>query len=245
MKPFLILQLRPIDLASDDEFSAFLRYGGLKAHEVHRIRMEKEGIPKINLDDYSGIIIGGGPSNVSDDDEKKPDYQKRFEKNLNNLFDKIFEEDFPTFGNCYGIGALVKYRGGAVSKEKYSEDIGAVEITLTEAGKNDKLLKDLPPKFLAYGGHKEACQKLPDNAVLLASSDNCPVQMIRFGENIYASQFHIELDAEGCCLRINVYKDHGYYLPEDLEKVLENTRKYQVTFPFMILKEFVQKYRRE
>lgn len=121
MKPFLILQLRPINLASNDEFTAFLKYGGLKEHEVHRVRMEKEKVPEINLSDYSGIIIGGGPSNVSDAEEKKPDYQKRFEKDLNSLLNKVFEEDFPVFGNCYGLGAIVKYQGGEVSKEKYSE----------------------------------------------------------------------------------------------------------------------------
>ena len=50
MKPFLLLQLRPIDQASDKEFEAFLKYGELKEEDVVRIRMEKEGIPEIKLD---------------------------------------------------------------------------------------------------------------------------------------------------------------------------------------------------
>ena len=79
MKPFLLLQLRPIDLASDNEFLSFLQYGGLKTHEVHRIRMEKEGIPALDLHDYSGIILGGGPSNVSDHEAIKQDYEKAIE----------------------------------------------------------------------------------------------------------------------------------------------------------------------
>ncbi len=245
MKPFLILQLRPIDLASDDEFSAFLHYGGLKAHEVHRVRMEKERIPEINLNDYSGIIIGGGPSNVSDDEEKKPDYQKRFEEELYRLLDKVFEEDFPILGNCYGIGALLKHQGGEVSKEKYSEDIGALEIELTKEGKDDELLTGLPDKFVAYGGHKESCQKLPSSATILARSDNCPVQMLRFGKNMYATQFHTELNTVGIILRINIYKDHGYFLPEEIATVIKNTKNYHVTFPFMILSQFIQKYKLE
>ena len=76
MKPFLILQLRPEDEASDNEFSAFLKYGGLTEKEVHRIRMEKESIPNIDLNEYSGIILGGGPSNVSDKVEIKKEYEK-------------------------------------------------------------------------------------------------------------------------------------------------------------------------
>lgn len=245
MKPFLILQLRPINLASDDEFAAYLKYGGLKVHEAHRVRMEKEKIPEIDFNDYSGIIIGGGPSNVSDDEESKPNYQKRFEKELNSLLDKAFNEDFPIFGNCYGLGAIVKNQGAKVSREKYAEKIGAVKIKLTEAGKSDELLTGLPANFMAYGGHNEACQNLPDGAILLASSDDCPVQMIRIGKNIYASQFHTELDAEGTLVRIEIYKNHGYFSPKDIETIRKRTLKHDVTYPFTILKNFIQKYKQE
>jgi len=243
MKPFLILQLRPIDLASDNEFSAILQYGGLEEHDVHRVRMEKDGIPDIDLGDYSGIVLGGGPSNVSDDEEIKQVYQKLFEGDLNRLLDKIFNEDFPILGTCYGIGALAQYQGGIVSKEKYSEGIEAVEIELTEVGRKDELLAELPVKFMAYVGHKEACQTLPVGATLLASSNSCPIQMIRFGKNIYATQFHTELDVDAIRLRINIYKNHGYFSPEDAQSILEKTKNCHVTVPRMILHNFVQKYR--
>ena len=245
MKPFLLLQLRPIDQASDKEFEAFLKYGELKEEDVVRIRMEKEGIPEIDLDDFSGIIIGGGPSNVSDALNKKDDYQKRFENDLNRLFDLVFEKDFPVMGVCYGIGAITKYKGGLVSKEKYSERVGAIKVKLTESGKNDKLLYGLPEEFVAFGGHKEACQSVPKDAILLASSDSCPVQMIRFGENIYATQFHTELDTEGIHLRIDIYKNHGYFSPEDAVKLKDETSKYQVVEPEKILGQFVKYYKRD
>jgi len=243
MKPFLILQLRPIDLASDNEFLAFLRFGGLTERDVHRVRMEKEGIPEIDLDDYSGILLGGGPSNVSDDEERKFGYQKRFESDLNMLFDKVFKEDFPILGTCYGIGALIKYQGGIVSREKYSEGIGAVEVVLSDAGKKDELLVGLPVKFMAYVGHKEACQTIPTGATLLASSSGCPFQMIRFGKNIYATQFHTELDADDIRLRIEIYKSHGYFSPIEAESLKRKAKNYHVSFPSRILHNFVQIYR--
>ena len=245
MKPFLILQLRPVDQASDNEFAAFLKYGGLNEDEVYRIRMEKVGIPEIDLDDYSGIIIGGGPSNVSDDPKDKYDYQIRFEEDLNNLFDKVFETDFPVMGVCYGIGAVTKYKGGMVSKDNFSEKVGAIEVKLTESGKKDKLLKGLPDQFFAYGGHKEACQYVPEGATLLAKSDNCPVQMLRFGENIYATQFHTELDTEGIHLRIDIYKNHGYFSPKDAEFLKKVTGNYDVIEPEKILAKFVKYYKKE
>ena len=51
--------------------------------------------------------------------------------------------------------------------------------------------------FDAFVGHKEACRVLPADAVLLASSPTCPVQMFRVRENLYATQFHPELDVAG------------------------------------------------
>ena len=244
MKPFLILQLRPEDEASDNEFSAFLKYGGLSEKEVHRIRMEKEGIPNIDLREYSGIILGGGPSNVSDNLEIKKDYEKRFEKELNELLTKVFNNDFPFLGVCYGIGAVNKFKGGIVSKEKYSEPVGTVEIELTENSQQDDLLKELPNKFVAYCGHKEACQTLPEDAKLLAKSKDCPYQMIKFKNNIYAMQFHTELDEEGILLRIEVYKNYGYFSPEDAMTLVKKAQEYKVTVPNRILKRFVEKYRK-
>lgn len=244
MKPFLILQLRPIDEAADNEFSAILKYGRLNSNNVHRVRMEKEGIPSIALGSYSGIILSGGPSNVSDEDHVKPTYQKQFEAELHKLLIKIFETDFPFMGICYGIGSLVAYRGGTVSKANYSESVGAVEIELTENGITDELLQNIPSKFTAYVGHKEACQKLPSDATLLATSNECPFQMIRFKNNIFATQFHTELDAEGIELRIMIYKEHGYFSPEDAGKLIKAARQREVTIPKRILRNFIDRYQK-
>lgn len=242
MKPFLILQLRPIDLASNNEYEAFLKYGGLSKNQARRVRMEKEGVPDIDLDKYSGIILGGGPSNVSDDEKFKQDYQKRFEIQLNNLFDRVLKHDFPFLGVCYGIGALNKFKGGKVSKEKYSEAVGTVEVELTTDGLKDDLLKGLPNKFRAYCGHKEACQTLPIDALLLARSNDCPNQMIKFKNNIYATQFHTELDEEGILLRIDVYKNHGYFSPDDAKYLISKSKEYDVNVPDKILHRFIHKY---
>ena len=74
-----MLQLRPEDAAADGEYDMFLKAGELSAEHVHRIRMEKDGLPPVDLEDYSGVITGGGPYNVSDNEAKKPEIQKQFE----------------------------------------------------------------------------------------------------------------------------------------------------------------------
>ena len=207
--------------------------------------MEQTELPEIDLEKYSGIIVGGGPSNVSSPEEDKSEEQKRFEKSLNKVLQEIIEKDVPYLGACYGLGAIAHCAGGTVSKEKYSEDVGPLYINLTEEAKNDPLLEGLPESFTALGGHKEACQNMPEGAVLLASSDKCPVQMIRFGQNVYATQFHPELDVEGIILRINIYKHAGYFPPEDAEPLIEQCKKENVTVPVEILKRFVERYRTE
>jgi GMP synthase (glutamine-hydrolysing) len=203
--------------------------------------MDKEGMPEINLNDYSGVIVGGGPSSVSDK-VKRPE-QAKFEPPLFELIDEIIKRDFPFLGACYGLGALAKQAGGIVSKDKYSEDVGAATIKLSEASEKDPLTIDLPKDFRAFVGHKEACQNVPPKATLLASSSECPVQMIRIGKNVYATQFHPELDSEGLALRIEIYKDYGYFRPEEAQNLIDSAYQEKVTVPEMILQRFVERYR--
>lgn len=242
IKPFLILQLRPEDEAADNEFEAILKFGKLHIDDVRRVRMEQQPMPALNLDDYSGVIVGGGPSDTSDSPEKQNPAQQRFEPELFRLFEAMTARDFPYLGTCYGLGVFAKYLGSKVSKEKYGEAVGAVTITLSEEAKSEPLAADLPANFRAFVGHKEACQDVPPGAVLLASSATCPVQMIRYRQNMYATQFHTELDAPGLILRINVYRHAGYFPPEDADKLIDTVQKEEVIVPEIILKRFVARY---
>ena len=241
MKPFLVLQSRPEDETSDDEFEAILKYGGLTEDQVHRIRFEQNGIPELNLDDYSGIILGGGPYNMTDKEEDRDENQKRAIKDLFSLLDDVIERDFPFLGACLGVGFLTAHGGGEVSKDQ-GEGVGGVTIKVNEEGEKDPLLAGLPTEFRAFVGHKEGCAKLPPGAVLLASSDTCPVQMFRIKENVYATQFHPELDVEGITLRINIYKNAGYFPPEEAEGLIETVSKEEITTPMEVLKRFVERY---
>jgi len=241
MKKVLILQFRPEIPVADDEYQAFLRYGKLPESEVERVRAEYK-MPDIDLDKYSAVLVGGSPYSVSDTEKTKE--QKEVEEKLFELMREIKERDFPYFGNCYGLGAVAKACGGPVSKEKYGEEVGAVTIKINEEGKKDKLLKGLPEEFRAFVGHKEACQITPPDATLLASSDTCPVQMIRFGENVYATQFHAELDFDGLALRIDYYKNKGYFPPEDAEKLKDKARPEKIETPMKILERFMDIYHR-
>ena len=240
---FLLLQQRPEDAASDNEYEAFLKFSGLAATQLRRERVENGVFPEIDLARYSGILLGGGPYNVtSHPDEKKTNEQLKFEAELAKLIERVISWDFPFLAAC-GIGVIVQSQGGRVSR-KYPEPVGATTIRITEEGKHEPLLKDLPEVFEAFAGHKEACESLPPNAILLATSDVCPVQMFRFKKNVYATQFHSELDSDGLALRIQIYKHKGYFKPEEAEALTEEVRRHNVTEPIKILRNFVKIHQR-
>lgn len=245
MKPFLILQLRPETAASDDEYAAFLAKGRLQPEQTHRIRLDQQEIPSdLVLDDYSGVIVGGGPGCVSDPEDKKSSVEKQIEAAVLGLMPEITARDFPFMGCCYGIGILAHHLGGDVNKNRYAEEVGAVTCALTEIGKDDAMLAGIPAQFRAFVGHKEAAQELPNGCVHLASSPTCPFQMIRFGQNVYATQFHPEADSDGFAVRIGIYKHRGYFKPEEADSLTAMCHAENVHMPERILRNFVEVYTR-
>jgi GMP synthase (glutamine-hydrolysing) len=242
VRPFLVLQLRPEDEAADDEFAAFLARGGLTEDQTTRIRLDQTRLPALSLEDYAGIIVGGGPGCVSDPPEKKAPLEARIEADILSLMPEIVERDVPFMGCCYGLGILAHHMGGRVGKGLYGEPIGGVDCTVTEAGAKDPLLEGLPSGFRALVGHKEAVETLPEGVTLLASSAPCPVQMVRTGSNVYATQFHPEANGETFATRVRIYKDYGYFDPADAEALTERVLAEEVTVPEQILARFVTRY---
>ncbi|MGO4236723.1 glutamine amidotransferase [Pseudarthrobacter sp. YAF2] len=243
MLPFLLLASRAEDAAAEDEYAAYLRYGGLEERDLHRVRLEAAPLPALDLSQYSGVIVGGSPFTSSDPPADKSAVQHRVERELSGLLDQVVALDFPFLGACYGVGTLGTHQGAVIDRT-YGEPLGAVEIELTDAGLQDPLLHGLPRMFTGFTGHKEAVSSLPGNAVLLARSAACPVHMFRIKTNLYATQFHPELDAEGLVTRIDIYRHAGYFPPESAEELMAAARRFTVTEPMTVLKNFVARYAR-
>ena len=243
MKPFLLLATRAENTAADDEHAAVLRYGRLRPAELRRVRLEAAPMPEIDLEDYSGIIVGGSPFNSSDHGDAKSPTQHRVETELRTLLDEVVDRDFPFLGACYGVGTLGSHQG-AVIDATYSEPVGPTMIELTAAGRADPLLAGVAPRFEAFVGHKEAVASLPEHAVLLASSPACPVQMFRVRENLYATQFHPELDKAGLRTRVEAYREHGYFDPSEADEILASADRADVSGAHQILTAFTSRYAR-
>ena len=243
MKKFLILQLRPETIASDDEFAAILDKCELSPDRVHRIRVDQTDIPAdLDVTDYAGVIVGGGPGCVSDPPDKKSAMDAKIERQILALMPQITEKDHPFMGCCYGLGILAHHLGAKVSKERYGEPVGPTVCRLVPEGADDPLVAGLDAEFDVLVGHKEAVQALPPGTVHLAESDACPIQMIRYGQNVYATQFHPEADSSDFERRVHVYLDYGYFPREDAERVIEACHSVNVTVPREILRRFAQRY---
>src|SRR5450755_884856 len=66
VKPFLLLATRAEDAAADNEYASFLAFAGLEERDLRRVRLEDRPLGTVDLQDWSGVFLGGGPFNSSD-----------------------------------------------------------------------------------------------------------------------------------------------------------------------------------
>jgi GMP synthase (glutamine-hydrolysing) len=243
MKRFLILQLRPETDAADAEFASILGKCDLSADRTHRVRLDCEDLPAdLTLSDYAGVIVGGGPGCVSDTPADKSPTDARIETAIMELMPQITTNDFPFMGCCYGLGILAAHLDGEVSKARFGEPVGPSDCWMTPDAAEDPLTEGLDTEFEAFVGHKEAVQSLPRDCVHLVASAPCPIQMIRYGRNVYATQFHPEADAHDFEQRITIYRDHGYFPPEQADDLIDLCHAADVHVPGEIMRRFARRY---
>ena len=240
MSKFLLLQSRPEEQVSEDEFKAFCRFGNINESDVERLQMHLVQ-PKVDLSKYKAVLMGGGPANFAYKDEEKSAEQKAFEPWLFSLLDEIIDKRIPFFGACLGMGALITHAGGEMSLQM-GEPVGAVKIRLQEDARNDDLLAGVPSEFSAFVGHKEGAWDIPDSVTVLASSETC-AQLIKVGKCAYATQFHPELDAPSLALRIKAYKHEGYFAPEEADELIAAAMQSDVDeTATLVLRNFVKRF---
>lgn len=237
-RPFLLLSTRPEDEASAAELRSFRTKMGLGADGLIQVRLESRPLEYLDLADFSGILLGGSPFNSSE--PVKSPLQQRVEADLARLMEEVLDRDYPLFGACYGVGT-VGTAIGAVIDDTYSEKPRVIEVCVTG---DDPLLEGLPERFHTMVGHKEAITVLPDVAEVLVTGENCPTQMFRVQENIYATQFHPELAPAEFEQRLRIYANAGYYEPGELTEILAGTRDVDLTVDDAILRNFALRYAR-
>lgn len=133
------------------------------------------------LEDYSAVLVFGGPMSANDDTE--PFIRKELD-----WISQVLAADKPYLGVCLGAQMLARVLGATVDHHpKAQREIGYYPIRATADG------QDLfPPELYVYQWHQEGFE-IPASATLLAQGDAFPNQAFRYGTRAYGVQFHPEI----------------------------------------------------
>ena len=141
-------------------------------------------VPK-EIDDYSCLIIMGGPMGANDED-KYPYITDELK-----LIEKALTMGMPVLGICLGSQLMARAAGATVYQGD-TKEIGWYALSLTSEALNDPLFGTLPEELTVFQWHGDTFD-VPEGATLLASSLRFPNQLLRIGKNGYAIQFHLEV----------------------------------------------------
>jgi GMP synthase (glutamine-hydrolysing) len=215
----LLLQARnPDDLVRAEERQSFAAKAGLALEQIVPYDLLAGPPTPAQLRPYDALMVGGsGDYYVSK--QNLPDFER-----LMALLQEVVVQGQPMFASCFGFQLLVKALGGEIVYDAAGTEVGTYELTLTEGGRQDELLGNLPPRFMAQLGRKDRATSLPPGCSHLAASQRAPFQALRIpGQPIWATQFHPELSGRENRLRFDRYrKGYGSVMsPAEQQSVLD------------------------
>jgi GMP synthase-like glutamine amidotransferase len=144
------------------------------------------GTPLPPLDDYAGLIFMGGPMSVNDP-------LPYIEVETRAIAQAIARAQ-PVLGVCLGAQLIARALGARVYRNPVPE-IGWFDVRRTTAADGDAVFESFRPAEAVFHWHGDTFD-LPAGAEWLAYSDACRHQAFRYGSNVYAMQFHLEVTPE-------------------------------------------------
>lgn len=201
--------------------------------EIQFINMLDENTPSIpDIYNYDAVVIAGsGQYNVTDWNE----FVRSRAETLYSAIKQCVKEDFPLLGICFGHQLMAIALGGSVERDPSQAEGGTIEIHSNESGKIDTLFKEIPENYYVVAGHKDSVVELPEDAVLLASSDVTIVESYKIKNNIYAVQFHPELNLDSLLFRFSLYPE--YTKGKSIEEIRKEYK--EIPYAAKILQNFV------
>lgn len=139
--------------------------------------------------EFDLLILMGGPQSPLEL-EKDP-----YLKDEIQLIKNAIQQDKFIIGFCLGA-QLIGEALGAKTQRSPEKEVGVYPVYLTPAGLNDPLLEGMPNSFPAIHWHNDMPGQTADSS-LLAYSEGCPRQIIRYAPKIYGFQCHLEITLEG------------------------------------------------
>ncbi len=190
---FLIVETgQPIDsLRRHGRFPHWIRVAaGLSADEATAVNVQGgEALPDPArfADDYTGVIVTGSSSMVTD----RHDWSERTADWLRDRLDA----GLPVLGICYGHQLLAHTLGGEVDYNPQGREMGTVAVDLHPHAGDDPLFAPLPGRFEVQVSHLQSVLRPPAGATVLARSDQDACQAFRWRDHAWGLQFHPEFSA--------------------------------------------------
>lgn len=162
-----------------------------KNHEITYSRVyQNDPLPE-NADNFDFLVVMGGPQSPATTPEECPHYHAAKEIEL---IKKAVNKDKAVLGVCLGAQLIGEALGGKFDHSP-NREIGKFEITLTDAGKKDPIFSSFPDKFLVGHWHGDM-PGLTSKSEILAYSEGCPRQIVKYTPKVYGFQCHFEFTPE-------------------------------------------------
>lgn len=184
MKPILIIKNVTAEGAGMLEEILKIRQIAYEIIDLEKVQ------PFPSPENYSAVIVCGGPDSANDDTPKMQQELSRIQE--------ILALKIPYLGICLGLQTLVKAAGGKVLKSPVKEvgfrdpENSNFSIELTPEGQTDPLFAGLNKVFKVFQLHGETVELTP-TMTLLGTGKFCPNQIVRISPGQYGFQCHFEL----------------------------------------------------
>jgi GMP synthase (glutamine-hydrolysing) len=157
----------------------------LEENEIcyHLVQVGRDQLP--DPTGYQAIVVLGGAQHVYE----KPGYSYSLHEEAS--LHQAIKQGVPYLGMCLGCQLLANAFGATVKKLP-KVHVGFLQIQFTSVGREDPLYRDLPGQQQAFQWHED-CFLLPRGAVALAHLTDGFNQALRYGQQAYGLQYHIEL----------------------------------------------------
>jgi GMP synthase-like glutamine amidotransferase len=175
----LVIQHSPID-----GLGLFQRLLEQDNHDVTVFRPDLGG-PAPDLAEFDGLWVMGGAMQVW---EANNIAWLRAELDL--VRHAVADLGLPYFGVCLGHQILAHVLGGQVAPARVPE-IGFLPVQFAP---DRPEFRGLDPQHVTFHFHSAEVATLPPDAQVIASSDNCRVQAMAWGDTATSVQFHPEID---------------------------------------------------
>jgi GMP synthase-like glutamine amidotransferase len=155
--------------------------------------------------DADALVVFGGEQAAVDD------HTHPYLPDLARLMADFTALDRPVLGICLGSQLLARAYGGE-NHLGTAPEFGWVDVSLTDAGRADPVLSQVPETFPIFQWHSDTFT-LPEGAVHLAQSPTARHQAFRLGRATYGAQFHFEASR-------SVVRDWSNTFPETIRRML-------------------------